>query len=50
MTNEDQLIELCEVYKIALDLNYLRGTVTVGRKKFMSVQAALTHVQSIKAR
>jgi hypothetical protein len=49
MTNEDQLIELCEVYKIALDINYLRGTVMVGRKKFTSVEAALAHVKQIKS-
>jgi hypothetical protein len=48
MTNEDQLIELCEVYKIALDINYLRGTVMVGRKKFTSLEAALAHVKSGK--
>ena len=46
MTTEDQLIDLCNVKKIALDINYLRGTVTVGRKKFTSVEAALAHVQN----
>lgn len=48
MTMEDQLIDLCNVKKIALDINYLRGTVTVGRKKFTSVEAALAHVKSGK--
>lgn len=48
MTNEDQLIDLCDAMKIALDLNYLRGTVTVGRKKFTSVEAALEYVLRIK--
>ncbi len=46
MTTEDQLIDLCNVKKIALDINYLRGTVTVGRKKFMSMEAALAHVKT----
>ena len=48
MTNEDQLIDLCNVKKIALDINYLRSTVTVGRKKFTSLEAALAHVKSGK--
>jgi hypothetical protein len=46
MTTEDQLIDLCNVKKIALDINYLRGTVMVGRKKFTSLEAALAHVKN----
>jgi hypothetical protein len=45
MTNEDQLIELCDHMKIALDINYLRGTVTVGRKKFTSLSDALVYAR-----
>ncbi len=48
MTTEAEPIELWELYKSALDINYLRGTVTVGRKKFTSMEAALAHVQKIK--
>jgi hypothetical protein len=50
MSHEDQLIDMCDSLKIALDINYLRGTVTMGRKKFQSVEAALTHVQHMKSR
>lgn len=46
MTTEDQLIDLCDSLKIALDINYLRGTVTVGRKKFTHVDAALSYVRN----
>lgn len=46
MTQEDLLIDLCERLAVALDINYLRGTVTVGRKKFTNMEAALAHAQS----
>ena len=46
MTQEDLLIKLCERLAVALDINYLRGTVTVGRKKFTNMEAALAHAQS----
>jgi hypothetical protein len=45
MTNEDQLIDLCDAMKIALDINYLSGTVTVGAKKFTNLTNALTYVR-----
>ena len=46
MTTEDQLIELCDSMKVALDINYLRGTVMVDRKKFMSMTDALAYARS----
>lgn len=48
MTSEDQLIDLCDQMKIALDINYLRGTVTVGRKKFTNLSDALVYVRCRK--
>lgn len=45
MTNEDRLIELCELLGVALDINYLRGTVSVGRKRFNNLADAVAYVQ-----
>lgn len=45
MTQEDQLVELCDSLKIALDINYLKGTVTVGRKRFTNLTDALVYVR-----
>ena len=45
MTQEQELIELCDSLKIALDINYLKGTVTVGRKRFQNLTDALAHVR-----
>lgn len=46
MTQEQLLIELCDRLGVALDINYLRGTVTVGRKRFTKIADAVAHVQS----
>ena len=46
MDHETVLISLCDQLKIALDINYLRGTVTVGRKKFTSMPDAVAYAQS----
>lgn len=45
MTQEQELIELCDSLKIALDINYLKGTVTVGRKRFQNLTDALEYVR-----
>jgi RNase P/RNase MRP subunit p30 len=45
MTQEQELIELCDRLQIALDINYLKGTVTVGRKRFQNLTDALEHVR-----
>jgi hypothetical protein len=46
MDNETVLIDLCDQLKIALDINYMRGTVKVGRKTFKSMSDAVAHAQS----
>lgn len=46
LTDEDRLIELCERLAVALDINYLRGTVSVGRKRFTNLTDAVAHAQS----
>lgn len=46
MRNEEMLIDLCDRLGIALDINYLRGTVTVGRKRFNKISDAVAYVQS----
>lgn len=46
MRNEDLLINLCDRLGLALDINYLRGTVTVGRKRFTQIADAVAYVQS----
>jgi hypothetical protein len=45
MSDEDQLIELCEVMSLSLDINYLKGTVTVARRRYHSVGEALSAVR-----
>jgi hypothetical protein len=46
MMNEDRLITLCDRLGLALDINYLRGTVTVGRKRFNKISDAVAYAQS----
>ena len=46
MDDETMLISLCDQLKISLDINYLRGTVKVGRKTFTSMSDAVTYAQS----
>jgi hypothetical protein len=45
MMDEDRLIALCDQLGLALDINYLRGTVTVGRKRFTKMSDAVAYVQ-----
>lgn len=45
MTQEQELIELCDRLKITLDINYLKGTVTVGRKRFQNLADALAYAR-----
>jgi hypothetical protein len=47
MTNEQQLIDLCERLEWALDINFLRGTVTMRGKRFASIAAALAEAQRV---
>ncbi len=46
MTTDELLIDMCERLGLALDINYLRGTVTVGRKRFAKMDEAFAYVQS----
>lgn len=46
MTDEQRLIDLCDGLGLALDINYLRGTVTVNRKRFNKIADAVAYVQS----
>lgn len=46
MCYETMLIELCDRLGLALDINYLRGTVTVGRKRFTKIADAVAYAQS----
>jgi hypothetical protein len=45
MTDEDRLIALCDGLGLALDINYLRGTVTVARRRFTKISDAVAYVQ-----
>jgi hypothetical protein len=45
MRNEDQLIDLCDEMGLVLEINYLRGHVIVGKKKFDSINSALHYVE-----
>jgi hypothetical protein len=46
MDHETVLISLCDQLKIALDINYMRGTVKVGRKTFKTMSDAVAYAQS----
>ena len=57
MRTEDLLIETCDRLGMGVDINFLRGTVTVntqtgrgGVRKFNSLEAALRFVQDFEAR
>jgi hypothetical protein len=43
--SEDQLDDLCDALGLALEINYLRGYVMVGHKRFDSVDGALNYVK-----
>ena len=45
LTDEQILIDLCERFGVALDINYLRGTVMLDRKRFATVAAALAEMR-----
>lgn len=45
MTDEQILIDLCERFEVALDINYLRGTVMLDRKRFATLAAALAEMR-----
>lgn len=45
LSDEQILIELCERFGVALDINYLRDIVMLDRKRFATVAAALAEMR-----